>query len=280
MALNVPQVRTNTVKRSGSSSSIGHSSIEHENDLAPVTPRSRRNSDSSVNASAAAPTAPGLIKPTTQHRTDKTTLYAGKNHKAVTLETKLLMEKSPYFKKLLSETPEPQAEQTTFEDADETALAMFGARLHGKHLHGPNDFHSTGHYLGLYALALKFGSEELANQVIDLIRAYYATGNLTAPPYRLQYIYTYTPTANPLRKFLVATAAWRALYGGEAGGGISDAMKEVLGADRALAGDFMQALVVLGRDAGKDPRRGGRCVWHLHEGTRKCEEGGVEPWED
>ncbi|TKA24449.1 hypothetical protein B0A54_17388, partial [Friedmanniomyces endolithicus] len=58
MALNVPVVRTNTIKRAGSSSSLGHSAIEHENDLAPVTPRSRRNSDSSVNAGAAAPTAP------------------------------------------------------------------------------------------------------------------------------------------------------------------------------------------------------------------------------
>jgi len=73
------------------------------------------------------------------------------------------MAKSLYFKKLLSETPEPQPEQTTFEDADETALAMFAAWVHGKQLHGPNDFHSTGHYLGLYVLALKFECEELAN---------------------------------------------------------------------------------------------------------------------
>ncbi|KAK1068975.1 hypothetical protein LTR74_005238 [Friedmanniomyces endolithicus] len=280
MALNVPVVRTNTIKRAGSSSSLGHSAIEHENDLAPVTPRSRRNSDSSVNIGAAAPIAPGLVKPPTQHRTDTTTLYAGKDHKAVTLETKVLMAKSPYFKKLLSETPEPQAEQTTFEDADETALAMFAAWVHGKQLHGPSDFHSTGHYLGLYVLALRFESEELANQVIDLIRAYYAAGDLTAPPFRLQYMYTFAPTPNPLRKFLVATAAWRTLYGGEADGGLSDSMKEVLGGDKTLAVDFMQELVVLGKDASKDPRKGSRCAWHLHEGTKKCVEDGAEPWEE
>lgn len=74
------------------------------------------------------------------------------------------MDKSPYFQKLLSETPEPMAGQTTFEDADETAMAMFAAWLHGNRLHGPKDFHSTGHYLALWVLARKFECERLENE--------------------------------------------------------------------------------------------------------------------
>ncbi|KAK5674615.1 hypothetical protein LTS10_012616 [Elasticomyces elasticus] len=275
MALNVPQARTNTIKRAGSSSSIGNT-IEHDNELAPVTPRSRRNSADSVNlVPSAGPASPALTRPTTQHRTDKTTIYGGKAHKAVLFDTRRLMEKSAYFNKMLSETPEPTAEQTTYEDADETSLAIYAAWIHGKKLRGPSDFHSTGHYLGLYVMAGKFGSEALMNDVIDLVRDYYTQGGLTAPPYRLQYIYTYTSEPNPMRKFLVSTAAWRSMYGGE---GISDAMKEVLG-DKTLAVDYMQALIVLGKDDSKDPRKGSHCSWHTHYDTKMCPFETSEPWQ-
>lgn len=110
--------------------------------------------------------------------------------------------------------------------------------------------------------------------VMDLFRTYYAETGMTAPPFRLQYIFTYTAEPNPMRRFLVETAAWRSIYGGE---GISEAMKEVLG-DRTMAVDYMEALVKLGKDSGADPRGGGHCAWHVHERTRKCEET-VEPWQ-
>ncbi|KAK3117760.1 hypothetical protein LTR53_000570 [Teratosphaeriaceae sp. CCFEE 6253] len=222
-----------SIKRAGSSSSINHAAIEHENDLAAVAPKSRRNSASSaVPTSSTAGsltshpavchevphptcdrhrttlmTAQTLAQPPTPHNRPMTTLYGGKAHKAVTVETSLLTDKSPFFKRLLAETPEPLPEQTTFEDADETALAMFGAWMHGKQLHGPNDFHSTGHYLALYVLAGKFGCETLENEVMDLFRSYYHSADMTAPPYRLQYIYACTTSDNPMRAFLVASAA-------------------------------------------------------------------------
>ena len=74
------------------------------------------------------------------------------------------MEKSLFFKHLLSETPDPAPETLTFEDADEGGMALFGKWLEGAHLGGPTDFHSTQHYLGLYVLAQKFQCEALENK--------------------------------------------------------------------------------------------------------------------
>ena len=75
------------------------------------------------------------------------------------------MAKSPFFKKLLAEVPEPLAEQTTFEDEDEFAIALFAKWVQGGDMaiHGPTDFHSAQHYLELYVLARKFECEGLEN---------------------------------------------------------------------------------------------------------------------
>lgn len=105
-----------------------------------------------------------LDRPPSQHVKDTTLLYAGRAHKALVFDTAQLKAKVPYFKKLLTETPDPSPEQTTFEDADEASLALFHSWVGGKALHGPTDWHSIGHYLGLYALAWKFGCEDLENR--------------------------------------------------------------------------------------------------------------------
>jgi len=76
------------------------------------------------------------------------------------------MKQSPFFKKLLAETPEPVPEQTTFETESEFAVALFAKYVAGgvHALHGPTDFHSTQNYLELYVLARKWGGEELENR--------------------------------------------------------------------------------------------------------------------
>ena len=107
-----------------------------------------------------------LIRPATQHTTNTTTLYASHTHKPFVFVTKQLKEKLPFFKKLLTETPEPLPEQTTFDDtaADDASMALLQHWVSGsKALHGPTDFHSISHYLALYALAMKFQSEPLEN---------------------------------------------------------------------------------------------------------------------
>lgn len=216
--LAVPQIQASgkTISRSGSSSSLRPSAIEHEDDLAPLS-RSRRNSESNAapgaNATSAAATnascvstagAPGsaaaqaglvplpsgpmqasaenaaltsrvdwteqdhLKANDTAH--GYTTIYVGKNKKPFHAHTAALIERSPYFKKLLAEDSghagkAPSMEQTSFEDIDEFAMGLFMHWLndHG-HLNGPHDFHSLAHYLSLYVLAQKFESESLENQ--------------------------------------------------------------------------------------------------------------------
>ena len=75
------------------------------------------------------------------------------------------MSKSPFFKKLLAETPEPTPEQTTFESEDEFAVALLAKWVQGgdQAIHGPTDFHSTQHYLELYVLARRYECEDLEN---------------------------------------------------------------------------------------------------------------------
>ncbi|EMC92479.1 hypothetical protein BAUCODRAFT_126461 [Baudoinia panamericana UAMH 10762] len=243
---------------------------------------------------------PTLISPTTytQHRTPTTTLTAGRSHKPFTFDTHKLMACSPYWRNLLTETPEPTAEQTTFEDLDESAVGLFAGYLqHGRSLQrmkGPSDFHSCGHWIGLYVVALRWGVGGLDDEVMDHIRAYYASADMSASPYRLEYIYAYTSQPNLMRTFLVETAAWRVLNEGssttpsgatgELGerGGVSPALFEVLEkGGRELREDFVRALVKFGRDEGQeaeDPRRGLRRDWHV--GVERGDEGEMlEPWE-
>ncbi|GAB1732336.1 hypothetical protein NU195Hw_g7281t1, partial [Hortaea werneckii] len=146
MSLHVPAIRTNTIKRSGSGSSLRHSSVEHENDLAPVT-RSRRNSDSSVTSPR---TLDSPSPTTTPHAQSQTTLYVGPAHKPFTVPTNLLISKSLYFQRLLTETPDPTPEQTTFEDCDEVGMKLFCAWVKEGDavLKGPRDWHEVGGYLG------------------------------------------------------------------------------------------------------------------------------------
>ena len=129
---------------------------------------------------------------------------------------------------------------------------------------------------------------------MDLVRHYYAEQSMTAPAYRLEYIYTYTHSPNPMRKFLVSTAAYRALeeapritsthpMAQEAfhapGSHISESIKHVLIKNPEMATDFVEELIKLHRDGEHDARHGVDCLWHEHQQTAKCALQRVEPWQ-
>lgn len=130
MALNVPQVRTSTFKRSGSASSLR---TDLDEDLRPhVAARSRHNSDTSANIAAAAMPAPGILPDVKV----VTALFAGKSNKEFVFDSKLLELRSPYWKRalaaapeakdgvvrtVLAEQPQPLA-QTTWPDVDELSM--------------------------------------------------------------------------------------------------------------------------------------------------------------
>lgn len=115
--------------------------------------------------------------------------------------------------------------------------------------------------------------------VMDAIRHYYASESMTATPYRLEYIYTYTHEADCLmRRFLVETAAVRCTAEGEKS--ISASLRDVLLKLPELTIDFMEALIRVNVDGYEDPRHGVECVWHRHEVTGKCaSEGPGEAWQ-
>lgn len=163
---------------------------------------------------------------------------------------------------------------------------------HGK-LAGPHDFHSLQHYLALYVLARKLEIEGLQNQsesfarylrlpkltkytALDLVRHYYASQNMTAPAYRLEYIYRYTHGDNMMRRFMIDTAAFRAIEEAPRqeitaqnpmlhktfyapGSHVSESIKSVIAKNPEIAVDFVETLVRLHCNNDKDARHGLDC---------------------
>jgi hypothetical protein len=223
-----------------------------------------------------------------------TTLLAGQSGKSFIVHTDLLTTRSPYFREILSTSSSsgPRSHSTSsstnmttsithhdtisYPDLDEFAFALFVRWLYGGQLTGPSDFHSMQHYISLYVLATKFQIEKLSNEVMDAVRSYYRSANMTAPPYRLKYIYDNTPAPNKMRQFLVTTAAYRGLCEG----GLSDEMRDVLAKGGDLAVDFIQAQVKLHAEGLGDVRKGSDCTWHEHVETRACKKQVSEAWQE
>ncbi|KAI7570625.1 hypothetical protein KC343_g2069 [Hortaea werneckii] len=132
---------------------------------------------------------------------------------------------------------------------------------------------------------------------MDLIRTHYHTADLTAPPYRLEYIATYAPRS-PMQRFLFSTAAYRSLASSSSSSSssasaplssndsassdpaISDAMKTMFLKCPNLAVEFIESLVKVHREGCRDARKGLSCPeWHVHERTKVCPKGFVEAWE-
>ena len=191
-----------------------------------------------------------------------TTVLVGQSGKPFIVHTELLLSRSPFFRDLLSHSngnddhDKNVADIPSYADLDEFSFALFVRWLYGAALTGPNNFSSMNHYIGLYVLARRFRIERLENTVMDLIRYYYRSAEMTAPPYRLDYIYDHTHSANLMRAFLVSTAAYRVLCEDA----ISDVMLDVVrkGGDRAV--DFTEQLVKLHADGLVDARRGDDCA--------------------
>ncbi|EKG10246.1 BTB/POZ-like protein [Macrophomina phaseolina MS6] len=180
------------------------------------------------------------------------------------------MSRSPYFSELLTmQSPDaPTSAILAFPDLDEFAFALFVRWLYGGELRGPTDFHSMQHYLCLYVLATRFRVERLKNDVMDQIRAYYRKSNMTAPAYRLEYVFENTSGPNHLRRFLVSTAAYRYLCEREPR--LSDSMRGVVAKGGELTVDFAEALAALHQNELMDVRRGPDCAFHDHVETQVC----------
>ncbi|KAB8342947.1 hypothetical protein FH972_022543 [Carpinus fangiana] len=226
---------------------------------------------------------PGICRP--KVFPDFTFNHAGYLNKSFALPTKLLMTASPFFR-----SGAPVADSTSgkahpfafdqpfllksppFPDIDKFTFPLLQEWLHGKDLPGPNNWRSMTNYLSLYVLAMQFQIEPLKNKTMDLIRAYYRREDMSAPGWRLDYIYANTDGPNLMRAFLVYTAVARAIRQTSSGQatGISNSIQKCLKAGGDLAADYAAALVTLAVQPGMDVRIGNSCNWHEHQASREC----------
>jgi hypothetical protein len=112
---------------------------------------------------------------------------------------------------------------------------------------------------------------------MDLVRHYYSTQNSTAPPFRIEYLYTFTHSPNMMRTFLVNTAAFRSLEEAprtevtapgsvlhksyySTGSYVSQSIKDMLAKHPDIAVDFVEQLVKLHRNGEADARKGPACA--------------------
>lgn len=115
-----------------------------------------------------------------------------------------------------------------------------------------------------------------------MVRSYYRRQNMTAPTYRLEYIYTSTSGANHMRNFLTTTAAYRCLCEKPVAPGvyISDSVQALLAKGGDFSNDFAASLVKLSRNGIVDVRKGFDCVFHDHADGKVCPRYLMEPYMD
>jgi hypothetical protein len=156
--------------------------------------------------------------------------------------------------------------ELSFPTLDEFAFALFVRWLYGASLPGPTDLHTMQHYLGLYCLASTFRIERLSNECMDLVRHYYRTANITAPPYRLDFVYENTRGPCAMRRFLIDTAAYRVLVEGR----LSEVMRQMVRAGGDVSEDLLSEVLRYHVEGLVDVRQGPDCAWHDHKETVAC----------
>jgi len=173
-----------------------------------------------------------------------------------------------------------------YKDMDVFAFSLFVKWLQTGQLDAPDGFHAASHIVELYLIATKFMIESLRNQVIDVVRRWYRENDTTASPFRVKTIYDGTTGPNKMRKFLVMTAAYRALCGSKNpnnsqwNNGVSESMAKILMPGGELVVDYAEALVFLATHDLEDPREGEDCFWHTHDDSPVCPPAEApEPWD-
>ena len=76
---------------------------------------------------------------------------------------------------------------------------------------------------------------------LETVKQYYIEGGMTAPPYRLEYAYQYTNPAipDPMREYLVQSAASRVLVDGT----LSGSMRDLVAKGGQLSVDLILAIL-------------------------------------
>jgi hypothetical protein len=97
---------------------------------------------------------------------------------------------------------------------------------------------------------------------MDMIRHYYASQDMTASTFRIEYIYAYTHDSNLMRSFLLSTAAYCALVEAlkSSPEPLAIALRDLLAKNNEITLDFIDSMLSLQKSHLADPRAGAKCL--------------------
>jgi len=138
-------------------------------------------------------------------------IFVGPKRKKYHVHKELLCNRSEHFRAMFQGGyKETQTKEVFLIDEDASAVELFVTWIYGTTLRGPMNANESSAYLGLLVLSEKFLIEQLHNECIDLIRAYFRDGS---HPVRAQDVKYVCNNLNDLKlcHFLIRLVAKAAL---------------------------------------------------------------------
>lgn len=202
-------------------------------------------------------------------------IFVGPKRKRYHVHKDLLCNRSEYFRAMFQGGyQETQTKEVFLVDEDASAIALFITWIYGTTLRGPADVNESSAYLGLLALSEKFLIEQLHNECIDLIRAYFRDGFKPVLAKDVKYVYD-NLNDQKLCHLLIRLVAKKALRLGLLGIMTPSALPQEFQILARAGGDCAMDLanfLALGLEYLNtfEDSRNYNCAYHRHSGTAKC----------
>lgn len=172
---------------------------------------------------------------------------------------------------------ETQTKEVFLVDEDASAMELFVTWIYGTTLRPPADVNESSAYLGLLVLSEKFLIEQLHNECIDLIRAYFRDGSKPVCAKDVKYIYD-NLNDQKLCHFLIRLVAKEALVPlgpvrtiGLIPPALPRECQLLARAGGDCAMDLANFLALgLGYLNKFEDTRNYNCAYHRHSSTQKC----------
>ncbi|KAI9735128.1 MAG: hypothetical protein M1834_001716 [Cirrosporium novae-zelandiae] len=137
-------------------------------------------------------------------------IYVGPQNTSFTLHEKLLCHYSPFFTSHFYTSANRSSTKTPsygLPDEEEEPFILLVGWLYSQSLPQPNEEGDVGKLLDVYLLADKFEMTLLADEVVEVVRAFYHSQNSYPGLRRVQYIYANTSEDNRMREMMVSSIA-------------------------------------------------------------------------
>ncbi len=205
-------------------------------------------------------------------------LFVGPKRKRYHVHEDLLCDRSEYFRAMFQGGySETQNKEVFLVDEAASVMELFITWIYGTALRGPVDANESSAYLGLLVLSEKFLIEQLHNECIDLIRAYFRNDFNPVRAQDVKYVYD-NLNDKKLCQFLIRLMAKAALS--------TQASARTLGHDPPALPPECQLLIRAGGDCAmnlaslltiglgflkkNEDTPNYNCAYHGHSSTEKC----------